>query len=209
VLGIFRSILWFVTKRSPADLIAPWSGKATAIFILVFICVGLILALIAVVDGARRLYLEAVDDLKKQHGLDLVALQTQLLDTNKRIGIVEVLTNYVTVAQERFDRDPQSRQPLKKEDLEPWLYGAAESIKDWLGHDARKEFFDGADEGEPPPDTLGGQLKWIGKYRGKLRMLIAKQYFEPPDPDPPTMEEEEAKERIKKSVREWVQPKRS
>ncbi|HMH43029.1 MAG TPA: hypothetical protein VK557_06065 [Pyrinomonadaceae bacterium] len=127
--------------------------------------------------------------------------------SNQRVGIAETLSNYVTVMRERFNRDPQSRQPLKKEDLEylkSCLAGAAESIEQWLGLDAVREFFDGSKIEEPPPDTLGGQLKWMEKYEGKLRRLIAKQYAQPPAPDPPTLEEEEARKKLKDSVRAWV-----
>ena len=66
LIGVVRLVLWIVTKWSPAELIAPWPREATAIFILAFVCLGLILALIAVVDGARRLHLEAVGNFDKQ-----------------------------------------------------------------------------------------------------------------------------------------------
>lgn len=65
LIGVLRLVLWIVTKRSPADLIAPWSGKATAIFILAFVCLGVVLALIAVVDGARRVHLQEVAPLNE------------------------------------------------------------------------------------------------------------------------------------------------
>jgi len=66
LIGVVRLALWILTKWSPADLLAPWSGKVTAIFILAFFCLGLILALIAVVDGARRLHLKAIGNFDKQ-----------------------------------------------------------------------------------------------------------------------------------------------
>lgn len=63
VIGGASLFLWFITPWTPAELLKPWSGKAKVIFVLGFICVGLILLLVAVIDGARRLYIEAIAPL--------------------------------------------------------------------------------------------------------------------------------------------------
>jgi hypothetical protein len=56
--GLIAFLMAFFTTWTPALLLASWSGKAKVILLLAFLCVGLILVLIAVVDGARRIHLQ-------------------------------------------------------------------------------------------------------------------------------------------------------
>jgi hypothetical protein len=56
----------FVTTWTPAQLLGSWSAKARVILILGFVCFGLILFIIATVDGARRIHLNGLAPLQQQ-----------------------------------------------------------------------------------------------------------------------------------------------
>jgi hypothetical protein len=56
----------FITTWTPAQLLGLWSDKAKVILILGFFCFGLILFMIATVDGARRVHLQAFVPLQQQ-----------------------------------------------------------------------------------------------------------------------------------------------
>lgn len=168
-----------------------------------------------VIEGARRYHERIVAGLEKQHGSELVTLKTQreadLLDSDRRAGIVGVLSNRVAMIEEHFACHRELQQPLDKEFVESWLNGVADDIRMRLGRDAVKKFFDGSDTGEPAPDAPQGQVPWMRKYTQKLNIIISEQYPQPSNPvlDPVTKEEEEAREKLRESVRAWVKPKRS
>jgi hypothetical protein len=61
--GIVMFVLRFFTTWTPAFLLSSWSGKAKWLLFFVYLCVGLILLLIAVVNGARRVYTKAANQL--------------------------------------------------------------------------------------------------------------------------------------------------
>ncbi|MDX6443126.1 MAG: hypothetical protein QOH71_200 [Blastocatellia bacterium] len=63
--GLASIALWFITFWTPAQLLQSWSGKAKLVLLLAFVCVGLFLLLIVVVDGAQRVHRQAIAPLYK------------------------------------------------------------------------------------------------------------------------------------------------
>src|SRR5207247_146893 len=61
--GIVMFVLRFFTTWTPALLLSSWSAKSKWILFLAYLCAGLIILLIAVVDGARRIHLERIAPL--------------------------------------------------------------------------------------------------------------------------------------------------
>lgn len=189
VIGGVSLLLWFLTPWSPSELLIPWSRKEKVILVLAFICVGLILLLIAVVDGARRLHEGAVIRLKERHSSELITLNTQrvsdLHDSNKRVLIAGTLSRCVAMIEEHVTALQQLRQSsLDQGFFEPWLNSVEYSIKDLLGPDAVNEFY-GPDtgKGKLPPDDINEQVLWMRKYTAKLNMIIDGQ-LHPLNPDP-------------------------
>lgn len=64
--GIVMFVLRFFTTWTPALLLSSWSGKAKWILFLVYLCVGLVLLLIAVVDWARGFYMKTANEFDIQ-----------------------------------------------------------------------------------------------------------------------------------------------
>lgn len=72
------------------------------------------------------------------------------------------------------------QQLADEEYLEAWLNGAAHDLRDCLGDDAVKGFYEGSDAGKPPPEKLEAQILWMRRYAGKLRIIIKDQYIAVP-----------------------------
>jgi hypothetical protein len=92
VIGLCFFAMRFVTTWTPAQLLASWGGKSKIILILAFLCIGLILLLIAVVDGACRIHLQAVAPLRltienEEWLVDLAERDRQ--DVGKGVAITE------------------------------------------------------------------------------------------------------------------------
>jgi hypothetical protein len=119
---------------------------------------------------------------------------------NRSVWIAEQLSSRAAGLEEHFI---QRKTPADKEFLEAWLNGAAHDIKDYLGLDALKGFYDGLDAGKPPPDTLDAQRGWMRKYTGKLRFIVKDQYI----PIPPvrlSRKQRKAADLAQASARAWA-----
>lgn len=119
---------------------------------------------------------------------------------NKRVWIAENLSSRAAGLDEHFI----CRQtPADKEFLQAWLNGAENDIKNCLGIDAVKGFYDGSDAGKPPPDTLDAQIWWMRKYTGKLRLIVRDQYI-PLAPVRLSKKQRKAIEQAEASARAWA-----
>ncbi|MGZ8845610.1 MAG: hypothetical protein ACXW3C_04020 [Pyrinomonadaceae bacterium] len=80
LLNLATASLWFVTTRSPAQLLSSWSAAAKISLVLTAVCVGLIILFYGFVAGAQRVHQKAVRDIKNRHSSELSALQEELRD---------------------------------------------------------------------------------------------------------------------------------
>jgi hypothetical protein len=177
--------------------------------------VGLLLGtgLPALVIGLVYVYREPVLSNKRWAAIAVLSISVAFLlwlvgsikrfyerNVNRRVWIADKLGRYPAVVEEHFSL---LRSPADKEFLQAWLNGAAQEIKDSLGPDALKRFYDGADSGKPPPDTLEGQIRWMRKYAGKLNMLVRDQYIAI-KPKPLTKKQKARIEQVQESARAFA-----
>lgn len=67
LIGAIALAAWFISMRSPAQYLTSWSREEKLILVLIFVCIGLIILLIGVVDGARRFHVRTIKDLITEH----------------------------------------------------------------------------------------------------------------------------------------------
>lgn len=167
-IALVRLALWVVTKWSPAQLIAPWSGEATSIFILAFVCLGLILALIAVVDGARRLYLEAVDNFDGQ-------IADAKADFESRAKNLETLSEVYGGLHELLKEDRRDDHRPTVAALHYWAERLAKALYTCYGLVGTDKFSRGGAYTVQVPETESDQNDWLYKTWQRVEDLIKEE----------------------------------
>lgn len=167
-IGVIQFILWFITDWTPAQLIAPSSWKGRAIFLLGFTCVGLALALIAVVDGARRLYQEAAANFDQQ-------LENTTADLESRAKRMEKLSEVYGGLHELLKQDRRDEHWPTVAALKYWAERLNKALWDCYSAAGTDRFSRGGAYTLEVPEATTEQNDWLYKTWQRVGDLIKEE----------------------------------
>lgn len=152
--GIVMFVLRFFTTWTPALLLSSWSGRAKWILFLVYLCVGLILLVIAVVDGARRLYVEAANNFD-------IRLADARADLESRAKRLEKLGEIYGIGNELLQQDRRDGHRPTVAALKYWSERLDKALYACYGLAGTDKFSRDGAYSIQVPETESEQNEWL------------------------------------------------
>jgi len=125
---------------------------------LVVALLVLILFLLQLMEGGRRLY------------------ERTLRELDKAMKFAEKLGRIHGVGETIYLRcSPDSTQPLPKKELQMWVNSIENTLRDEFGEAGIAGFYKGAGDNRSAPGELAEQEQWVGDYLKRLHNFICQQ----------------------------------